>query len=120
MLWWILMGGAAGIVGGMGMGGGTLLIPLLTLLGGVEQHMAQAINLLVFLPTGLIALILHIKNKLVDFRLFFCVAPIALAVAIGFSILALNLKSAILSHLFGGFLIFIGIILLVRAIKSKN
>ncbi len=119
-LWWILMGLCAGIVGGMGMGGGTLLVPLLTLVGGVDQHLAQAINLLVFLPTGLIALILHIKNKLVDFKLSFSIAPVAVCVAIGFSILALNLKSSLLSHLFGGFLILIGIILLFRAIKTRQ
>ena len=114
------MGVAAGIVGGMGMGGGTLLVPLLTLLGGVKQQVAQAINLLVFLPTGLVALILHIKNKLVDFKLFFAIAPLALVVAILFSILAINLQNDLLGHLFGGFLVLIGGIMLVKAIKNTK
>ncbi len=119
--WWlILLGFAGGVVGGMGFGGGTLLVPLLTLVAGVEQHLAQAINLLVFLPTGLIALIFHIKNRLVDFRLFFAVAPVALGVAIGAAILAQNLKSDLLGHLFGGFLIVIGIVMLVKAIKEAR
>ena len=36
---------AAGLLGGMGMGGGTILIPALTLFLGIGQHAAQAANL---------------------------------------------------------------------------
>ena len=41
----------SGIIGGMGRGGGTLLIPILTIFLSFEQKSAQAINLLVFIPT---------------------------------------------------------------------
>ena len=58
-----LTGFLAGILGGMGMGGGTLLIPILTIFLGFKQKNAQAINLLVFIPMSLFALIIHIKNK---------------------------------------------------------
>ena len=58
-LWYILAGTAAGLLAGMGMGGGTLLIPALTLLLGVEQHGAQGVNMLAFLPAALIALWIH-------------------------------------------------------------
>lgn len=44
---------AAGLLGGMGMGGGTILIPALTIFLGVEQHAAQAANLIAFLPMAL-------------------------------------------------------------------
>ena len=47
---YFLAGIAGGIPGGMGMGGGTALIPLLVLLCGAEQGVAQGINLLSFLP----------------------------------------------------------------------
>ena len=68
LLYLILAGIISGIIGGMGMGGGTLLIPILTIFLAFEQRSAQAINLLVFIPMALIALIIHIKNKLVDFK----------------------------------------------------
>ena len=64
-IWFILAGLLSGIIAGMGMGGGTFLIPVLTLFLGVTQKLAQSINLLVFIPTAIIALIIHIKNKLV-------------------------------------------------------
>lgn len=35
------IGAAAGVISGMGMGGGTLLIPALTLLMGIPQRQAQ-------------------------------------------------------------------------------
>ena len=58
----IAVSALGGIIGGMGMGGGTLLIPLLTLAAGVEQHLAQAINLMSFVPMSIVALIIHKKN----------------------------------------------------------
>ena len=56
---------AAGLLGGMGMGGGTILIPALTIFLGVEQHAAQAANLIAFLPMALLSLKIHSGNGLV-------------------------------------------------------
>ena len=39
-VWYAVAGILGGILGGMGMGGGTVLIPLLTLFYGVGQHTA--------------------------------------------------------------------------------
>ena len=64
----ILVGVLGGIVGGMGMGGGTLTIPLLTIFLHYQQLRAQGINLIAFLPMSVIALIIHIKNHLVAFK----------------------------------------------------
>lgn len=41
-----LIGLVSGIITGTGMGGGTILILLLTLINGVDQHKAQATNLI--------------------------------------------------------------------------
>lgn len=64
IVWCVIFGFIAGIVGGMGMGGGTLLVPLLSLLD-IPQRQMQAINLISFLPMCAVALIFHFKNKLV-------------------------------------------------------
>ena len=60
-LWYLLAGLAAGVLAGMGMGGGTLLIPLLTLALGVGQQDAQGVNMLAFLPGAVLALWIHKK-----------------------------------------------------------
>ena len=114
-----LAGLFGGLVGGMGMGGGTLLIPILTMFLGVDQHMAQALNLLVFIPTGIIALIIHIKNKLVDLKVFAIIILPAIATAVGSALLVGQIKSETLGLLFGIFLVAIGIFELYQAIKAS-
>ena len=47
----ILIGLISGIVTGIGMGGGTILILLLSVIWNYEQHIAQATNLIFFIPT---------------------------------------------------------------------
>ena len=64
----IIFGIIAGIVTGLGMGGGTILILLLSLFMGVEQHVAQATNLVFFIPTSIVAIITNIKQKYIDFK----------------------------------------------------
>ena len=59
----ILIGMISGIVSGTGMGGGTILIFILTFMMGIEQHVAQATNLIFFIPTSIVAIIINIKNK---------------------------------------------------------
>ena len=65
----ILIGIVSGIISGAGMGGGTILIFLLSFVMGVEQHIAQATNLIFFIPTSIVAIIVNLKNKNIDLKL---------------------------------------------------
>ncbi len=64
-----IIGFATGILASMGLGGGFILVVWLTLFAGVGQKSAQGINVLFFLPIAFIALILHLKNHLVNKQL---------------------------------------------------
>mgnify|MGYP000264877496 FL=1 len=57
-----LCGLGAAVISAWGVGGGTLLLLVMTLFLGVDQRTAQGINLLFFLPTALSALLCHRKN----------------------------------------------------------
>ena len=57
-----VVGLLAGIISGMGIGGGTILIPALVMLTDISQQGLQGINLVFFIPTAIIALITHFKN----------------------------------------------------------
>ena len=106
---YILFGVIGGIVGGMGMGGGTLLIPLLTIFLSVEQKIAQGVNLLAFLPMAIVALIVHFKNKMVETKgLLWIIIP-GVIFSVGFAFLASVLNSQILRMLFGSYLILVAV-----------
>ena len=52
-----------GVAGLLGVGGGTMIVPFLTLVAGVSQHAAEATSLLVILPTAIVAtIVLHRKG----------------------------------------------------------
>ena len=48
----LFTGGAAGL---LGVGGGIMMVPFLTLAAGLPQHAAEATSLLVVLPTAIVA-----------------------------------------------------------------
>ena len=115
----ILAGIFGGVLGGMGMGGGTLLIPLLTVFCKVPQHAAQAINLISFVPMAGIALIIHFKKKLVDVSGVLWIIVPSCAAAVGAAFLAKGVSPGLLKKLFGGFIIALGIYQIVCEIVLK-
>lgn len=123
-LYLVLAGLISGVVGGMGMGGGTLLIPILTIFLNFEQKSAQAINLMVFIPMSLVALFIHIKNKLVDFKVGVPIILSGIVFSVFGSYLASVISNEILQKIFAIFLLIVGINQGVQTIlsikKSKN
>lgn len=120
----IAVGLAGGVIGGMGMGGGTLLIPLLVMFTGTSQHVAQAVNLLAFIPMSLAALVIHIKNGLIEYKYIPLMALPAVATGILSAWLAKSVDAGRLKMYFGIFLIVLGVYqlvcLLVKLIKKKK
>ena len=110
---------AGGLLGGMGMGGGTALIPLLTIFCGVEQGVAQGLNLLSFLPMSALALSVHAKNGLLKKEgIAWLIVP-ALVFSALFSLLAAFLPADALRRGFGAFLVILSLFQF-RAVFSKK
>ena len=112
----ILFGFLAGIIGGMGMGGGTLLVPLLSFLD-LPQKTIQAINLISFLPMCCVALIFHAKNKLIERKNVWWLILPAIAMAVVGALFASSADNKVLRLSFAVFLIGVGVWQLVVAIK---
>jgi len=89
----------------MGMGGGTVTIPLLVLVGGVEQKIAQCANLFAFLPMSAFALKTHAQNGLLKTQGVWWIVLPALALSALGTALAAYLPSLVLKKAFGAFLI---------------
>src|SRR5439155_1373590 len=61
--WNILLGALVGALGGLlGVGGGTILVPILVLGQRIPQHVAQGVSLLMILPTGIVGALSHARH----------------------------------------------------------
>jgi len=119
-LWFLIAGAVGGILGGMGMGGGTLLIPILTFFLDVTQKNAQAFNLISFVPMAIIALILHAKNKLIALKgmLPLIISAVISSLLGGFAVSFI--EGDLQTKLFGGFLVLLAIVKFILTVKNKS
>lgn len=115
-----LTGLISGIISGMGIGGGTILIPVLGIFLGYGQKAAQNINLIYFIPTAVTALITHIKNDRVEKKIVFKVASFGVLGAVCGASLAGMLNGELLRRLFGFFLIIMGLSEIFKKNRTLN
>ena len=105
----VIFGLIAGIVTGLGMGGGTILILLLSLFMGLEQHIAQASNLVFFIPTSLAAILTNLKQKNVDVKLAITISSFGIIGAIIGAMLSNSISSENLKKYFAIFILIIAL-----------
>ncbi|HSH36001.1 TSUP family transporter [Schnuerera sp.] len=104
-----IIGLLSGIISGMGIGGGAILIPSLVFFSSLKQQEAQGINLIVFIPVAIVALVIHSKEKNIDFKHAKYIIIGGVGGAIVGSILAVKINPISLRKYFGFFLLLIGI-----------
>ena len=112
---WLLpfaCGLGASVISAWGVGGGTLLLLVMTLFLGVDQRTAQGINLLFFLPTAISALICHGKNGYLDKPTLKAAIPVALATALLGAFAATAVDVELLRRPFGVYLLLSGVSLI--------
>ena len=115
---YVILGFLGGIPAGMGMGGGTVTIPLLVLLGGVGQKIAQCANLFAFLPMSLFALKKHADNGLLKTKgTLWIILPALLFSVLG-ATWATALPSAFLRKGFGVFLLALSVVGISRFLRG--
>lgn len=105
----IIIGAISGIFSGVGMGGGTILIFLLTTFLNLEQHIAQATNLIYFVPTAISAIIVNYKDKNIDIKLAIMISLYGIIGAVIGAIISINTDVNKLRKFFGIFLAIIAI-----------
>lgn len=117
---YVLAGVVSGIFGGLGMGGGTLLIPILTIFLNFDQKLAQGINLISFLVMALFSLYIHHKNGYIATKhIFYIIIPGVLFSVLGAFLMSLT-SSKILKIIFGVFLIILSIVEFIKVFKKDK
>ena len=98
----------------IGLGGGFLLIPLITSFFGIDQMQAQYVSLLVYIPAAVGVIVLCIKKKNAEFRKIIPLIPIGMAGAICGGFIALNMNTILLKKIYSIFLIIVGAIMCIK------
>jgi len=118
--WWlfVILGICAGVYSGaLGLGGGSILIPILVLLCGFEQKCAQGMSLAVMVPMALVGALLYWKNPEIEMNVLVIGLVIcgALVGTLAGTELAARLPSHILRKIFAIILVIVATKMLVTS-----
>lgn len=116
----ILASFLAAALSGLGVGSGGLLVIYLTLVAGLDQHAAQGINLLFFLFSGSAALAVHSGSRKLYPTAILMLAAFGIVGSFLGAALARTLPPTVLRRIFGGMLVFSGMLTLQRVKKKRK
>lgn len=120
MIWRIIAAVLSGVAGALGIGGGGILIIYLTLCENLPQLTAQGVNLLFFLPCGIIAAIIHTLKKRIDWKTACWLILGGVPGAIGGFLLGNFIGSDWLGKIFAILLIFLGLKSIFTKTKKQD
>ena len=115
-----LCGLGASVISAWGVGGGTLLLLVMTLFFGVDQRTAQGVNLLFFLPTAASALVCHARGGYLDKPTLKSAVPVAVAAALLGAWISNAVDVEVLRKPFGVYLLLSGVSLVWPKKKDGN
>lgn len=118
-----LFGIISGIATGLGLGGGTILVILLTIFQNIDQKLAQGINLVFFIPTSIVTLLFFIKNKQLKIKeikenIFIIIGGI-IGAYLGANISNI-FNNEVLKKIFAIFILLIALLEIYKCINNKS
>ena len=116
----VFIGVISGIVGGLGMGGGSVLILFLSLFLNIEQHVAQSTNIIFFVPTAIAAIVVNFKNRNINLKIAIPVCLWGIVGAFLGACISMKMNMNLLRKCFGIFLILVAIYQTYEYIKDKK
>lgn len=119
MIWGIL-GFISGVVGGMGLGGGTVLIPLLVLFANSTPEQARLTNLIAFIPAAAAALLINRKKGVLHPKHALGLLPYAVLGAVLGMLVSTVITTDMLRKGFGVLLVLLAVSQWVRAEKRNK
>lgn len=121
ILYYVLIGVAAGTLGSMvGLGGGIIMVPALTILLGVEIKNAISASLISLVATSIMSVSVFAKKELVHFKLGLLLVSTTIIGSFAGSYVGVYLDPQILMILFASIMIFAAFMLLRNFSNSSN
>ena len=109
MIWSFIAAFFTGIFASLGVGGGMILIIYLTVFAGFDQLAAQGINLIYFIPIAALSVIIHTKNRLIEWKKIIPSVLLGVVFAALGTYAAERIGSPALKKIFGIFILLIGV-----------
>ena len=116
----VLAAFAAAVLSGLGIGSAGLFVLYLTLIAGYSQPEAQALNLLFFILSAGAALLLHIRERKIPWKVVLVLIACAVPGALAGSYLVRVLDATLIRKLFGGMLVVTGVPTLLSRQKESH
>jgi uncharacterized membrane protein YfcA len=125
MTWWdvlaVVGGFAAGFLSGtIGIGGGLLFVPTLTVGFRVSQAVAQGTSLVVIIPTAIVGGITHLRNGNVLVRPAMWMGGGGVVGAVIGALVAVEVPGPILARVWGAFLVFSAYRLFLQGLRPSS
>ena len=106
----VLIGLVSGITSGLfGVGGGVVMVPIMVFLLKMDIKLAVGTSLLVIIPTAVTGAMKHGQLGNIDWRLGIAIIPTAMIGSYFGAWFTSTLSSASLKRMFGGFLMLVGL-----------
>ncbi len=103
-----MLGLLAGALGGLvGVGGSIVIIPVLTLLMGRDQHLSQAAAMIINVLVAAASLLQHYRARAVHWAVVFRLVPFGLVMVLLGVAVSNAVHGEILTKLYGGFLLYV-------------
>ena len=113
-----------GLAGGMasglfGIGGGTIMVPILGLLLGFTQHRAQGTSLVALIPpTGLLAVLAYSRAGYVDWRTGLLLVPGVFLGGVAGGNLAKRIPSVAMRKIFAALMFLLGVYQIYSSVRG--
>jgi uncharacterized protein len=124
MTWWdvlaVVAGFGAGFLSGtIGIGGGLLFVPTMTVGFRLSQAVAQGTSLVVIIPTAIVGGITHLRNGNVLVRPAMWMGGGGVVGAVLGALVAVEVPGPILARVWGAFLVFSAYRLFVQGLQRS-
>jgi uncharacterized membrane protein YfcA len=113
----VLVGVASGL---LGVGGGTLVVPFLTLAVGLSQHSAEATSLVVILPTAIAGSLALRRHGVGDLGVAIRLGVVGAIGSVLGALLALALSGSALRVVFAAFIGLVGLRLAYDGLRRER
>ena len=104
----LVLGMVAGAIGGLvGVGGSIVIIPVLTLLMGRDQHLSQAAGMIINVLVAAASLLQHYRARAVRWAVVGRFVPFGLVMVLVGVAVSNMVHGEILTKIYGGFLLYV-------------